>query len=106
MKLKQLNMLFVICISLISNTSYASSSDSWNEHGKEVAEKCIKAANLKNAKAAGDLITYDDAVGFDALLIKGTYPQAHMNKQPGKALCLFDRKSRTAYIAEADNLTK
>ena len=42
-------------------------------------------------------------VGSSAALIAGRYPQAHMAGQEGLSLCLFDRRSRTAQAAPADD---
>jgi hypothetical protein len=46
------------------------------------------------------LVLFDDAVGYDALVVSGTYPQPHMKNQPGKMLCLFNKKTRKASVSE------
>lgn len=86
--------------------SYASSSDAWEEHFQEVKQQCLSATDLLKAKPVGEIMSFDDSVGFDALLIRGLYPQPHMNQQPGMVLCLFDRGTRKAYITTADDLIK
>lgn len=39
-------------------------------------------------------------VEYDALLVRGNYPQQHMNNQVGQSLCLFNRQTRQAYVSE------
>lgn len=82
----------------------ASSPEAWAAHRAEVVAKCKQASGLKNPSLVGQLIEYDDSVGFTAALIAGVYPQPHMRQQPGRSLCLFDRHSRTAQAAPADSL--
>lgn len=82
----------------------ASSPEAWAAHKAEVVAKCKQASGLKNPSLVGQLIEYDDSVGFTAALIAGVYPQPHMRQQPGRSLCLFDRRSRTAQAAPADSL--
>ena len=82
----------------------ASSPDAWAAHKAEVVAKCKQASGLKNPRLVGQLIEYDDSAGITAALIAGVYPQPHMRQQPGRSLCLFDRRSRTAQAAPADSL--
>ena len=82
----------------------ASSPDAWVAHKAEVVAKCKQASGLKNPRLVGQLIEYDDSAGITAALIAGVYPQPHMRQQPGRSLCLFDRRSRTAQAAPADSL--
>jgi hypothetical protein len=81
----------------------ASSTDAWAAHRQEVSQACIRASGLVDARLVGSVITYDDSVGSSAALIAGRYPQAHMAGQEGLSLCLFDRRSRTAQAAPADD---
>lgn len=81
-----------------------SSADAWAAHEAEVVSKCAAASGLKDAKRVGDLIEYDDSVGLTAAMIAGSYPQPHMRNAPGRSLCLFDKRSRTAHAAPADDL--
>ena len=82
----------------------AASPTAWASHSAEVTAKCSKASGLKDAKLVGSLIEYDDSVGYTAAVIAGTYPQPHMKNKPGKSLCLFDKRSRTAHAAPADDV--
>lgn len=83
----------------------ASSPDAWTSFKAEVVAACQAASQLKSPKAAGALVSYDDTVGWTALVLKGRYPQAHMKNRSGRELCLFDRKTRQAHVVEADQLT-
>lgn len=80
----------------------ASSPDAWKQHYQEVNASCLKVSNFRNAKPVGEIVSFSDDVGYDALLIQGNYPQPHMNNQVGKALCLFNRKTRRAYTSEVN----
>ena len=41
-------------------------------------------------------------MGYTALLLQGRYPQKHMKNGLGRELCLFERKSGTAHVKQAD----
>lgn len=81
----------------------ASSADAWAAHRQEVTQACIRASGLVEARLVGNVIHFDDSVGSSAALIAGRYPQAHMARAKGLSLCLFDRRSRTAQAAPADD---
>ena len=78
----------------------ASSSDAWSEHEDAVTAACVAASGLNEAKAASDLILYDDSIGIDALVIAGGYPQAHMAGQVATMLCLYNKAEGTAAVSE------
>ena len=96
--------MFVFCAGNTANMAMASSPAAWSAHDKEVADACTKASGLKKAVATGEPMVFDDSVGMTALLVSGRYPQPHMKNQPGRVLCLFDRKTREAKITPADQL--
>lgn len=108
MKAKQPSIITAIFTfsCLLSTQTFASSPDSWDSYYKTITAKCLQASNLKNSKPAGKIVSYGDLVGFDALLIRGTYPQKHMKNQTGVELCLYDRKNSKAYVTDADNINK
>ncbi len=91
---------------VVSGTAQASSSAAWTAHDKQVTSACLKASQLKQAKALGGLIEYPDQLGVSALLIEGRYPQPHMKNQHGQELCLYDKKTAKAFVTEADALGK
>lgn len=100
--------LVTICGAVVSLATaamtLASSPAAWSTHQSEVVAKCVAASGLKDAKLIGSLVEYDDSVGYTVALIGGTYPQAHMKNQPGRSLCLFDKRKRTAHAAPADDI--
>jgi hypothetical protein len=91
---------FFISALLFASTTIASTDDAWKEHRKQVIETCLKQSGFNKAKAVGDVISFSDNVGYDALLIEGRYPQPHMKNKKGKMLCLFNRKTGVAETSE------
>lgn len=82
----------------------ASTPEAWSAYQQEVVKTCVAASSLRHARAAGERIDFDDDVGLSVLLIAGEYPQPHMKRQRGRELCLFNKHTRTARMADADNL--
>jgi len=87
---------------LIPGMAIASSPEAWRQHFKEVESSCIKKSNLSKAKPVGRVILFSDDVGYDALIIKGHYPQPHMKNALGKELCLFNKRTRKAETSSID----
>ena len=96
---KYIQVATVILLGMTTTNVQASSEKSWSKHNREVMQSCLKASGFKNAEAAGDIKIFGDDVGYDALMVRGIYPQAHMKKASGKALCLFNKRTRKAYIS-------
>ena len=84
-------------------TAHGTTPDAWAAHEKEVVSACAAASNLRHAKPGGKLIDFDDRVGFTAVVIAGRYPQPHMKNKRGRVLCLFDKRTRTPYVSDADS---
>ena len=84
----------------------ASTPESWGAFDEEVLRACIAASSLHQVRAAGERVDFDDRLGYSALLLFGRYPQAHMQTKPGRELCLFDRRTRTAAVSDADRLVR
>lgn len=82
----------------------ASSTDAWKALDKAVVDSCVKASQLKSVKPAGKA-GFDDSVGYEALMLKGIYPQPHMKNQAGTELCLYSRKSKKATVTEWTDLS-
>lgn len=82
----------------------ASSDQAWQAQDKLQRESCLALSHLKGKKVLGAPVLFDDNVGYTALMIGGTYPQAHMKGKPGRELCLFQRSTGKAVISEADSL--
>ncbi|WP_432217674.1 hypothetical protein ACREYJ_23165 [Pseudomonas kribbensis] len=94
--------LSVLC--LIAPLAHASSPDAWAAYDKTVLASCTKASGLKDAKPVGNAAQFDDRVGYTALLLQGQYPQKHMKGQQGTELCLYNKKSKTAFVTEWDSI--
>jgi hypothetical protein len=86
----------------LAGGALASTPQAWSAYDSEVLKACVAASSLKDAHAAGRRVDFDDAIGYSALLLAGNYPQPHMHNQPGRELCLFDRRTRTATVSDAD----
>ncbi|NYH10041.1 hypothetical protein [Pseudomonas moraviensis] len=94
--------LSLLC--LIAPLAHASSPDAWAAYDKAVLASCTKASGLKNAKPVGNAAQFDDRVGYTAVLLQGQYPQKHMKGQQGTELCLYNKKSKTAFVTEWDSI--
>ena len=100
MKLTSLTLtsLFVVALASASQAN-ASTTDAWKALDKAVVDSCMKASQLKEVRAVGKA-GFDDSVGYEALMLRGRYPQPHMKNQPGAELCLFNRHSKKATVTE------
>jgi hypothetical protein len=85
---------------LIDTEARASSPDAIKQHQQEVMNRCLQVSGLRNPQP-GSIVTFGDDVGYDALMVRGNYPQPHMNNQMGQSLCLFNRRTRQAYSSDA-----
>lgn len=78
----------------------ASSPDAWAEYRAELTEACLNASGFTAPKPHTGIIMFDDSVGYDALVVEGAYPQAHMAGQTGMVLCLYNKAAKTAAVSE------
>ena len=101
MKATTLTFLY---LTALTTQAHASSPDAWATHDKAVLASCTKTSGLKNVKPVGNVAQFDDRVGYTALLLQGQYPQKHMKDQQGTELCLYNKKSKTAYVTEWDSI--
>ncbi|MBA1201905.1 hypothetical protein G7009_09045 [Pseudomonas capeferrum] len=90
----------LLACALASSMAHGSSEQAWNDHRQQVLKTCLAASQLKDAHASGKPAEFDDQVGFSALLIEGRYPQAHLKKQRGTELCLYDKRQKRAFVTE------
>ncbi len=93
-----------VCLAAASPYCAASTPQAWSAYDQEVLKACIAASSLRDARATGERVDFDDRIGYSALLIVGHYRQSHMNNRRGRELCLFDRRTRTASVSDADRL--
>ncbi|MFW9078371.1 hypothetical protein ACOI9X_03680 [Pseudomonas sp. P2757] len=96
--------LSLFCLTALAPLAHASSPDAWAAYDKAVLASCTKASGLKIPKPVGNAAQFDDRVGYTALLLQGQYPQKHMKGQQGSELCLYNKKSKTAYVTEWDSI--
>lgn len=96
--------LLLTSLAALASQANASSADAWKALDKTVIDHCVKASQLKNVTATGKA-GFDDSVGYEALMLKGRYPQPHMKNQLGTELCLFNRQSQKATVTEWNAIT-
>ncbi|MDR6606835.1 hypothetical protein [Pseudomonas synxantha] len=96
--------LILLCLTALTSQAHASSPDAWAAYDKAVLASCTKASGLKDAKPVGNAAQFDDRVGYTALLLQGQYPQKQMKGAQGTELCLYNKKSKTAYVTEWDSI--
>jgi hypothetical protein len=92
----------------------ASSPEAWRAYDREVRTACLKASGLLQPRVLGDRVDVPAAppdpngitLILSAFLLEGRYPQAHMKGQMGRELCLFDQRTRKAFVGAAESLTK
>ncbi|MFY0731137.1 hypothetical protein [Pseudomonas sp. NFX15] len=96
--------LTLFCLAALTLQVHASSPDAWAAYDKTVLASCTKASALKDAKPVGSPAQFDDRVGYTALLQQGQYPQKHMKGAQGTELCLYNKKSKAAYVTEWDSI--
>jgi hypothetical protein len=99
------SLLLLASLMVAAGQAYASSDQAWSDLDKAVIDSCVKASQLKNVKPAGTAALFDDSVGYNALLLKGRYPQPHMKNKVGTELCLYQRQSKKAVVTEWDSMT-
>jgi len=62
---------------------------------------CLRASGFRDARLAPLPLRFSDRLNVDARLVVGTYPQPHMKGAQGMALCLYDRRMKTAEVQDA-----
>ncbi|MFD2265175.1 hypothetical protein ACFSM5_19890 [Lacibacterium aquatile] len=97
-------MRFVPAFALLfaATPALASSPDAWAAFAGEVKAACVAASELKDAKPASSQLLFPGTHQQVAMLVTGIYPQPHMKGKAGTVLCLYDQKSATAQISEAE----
>lgn len=105
-------VLGMALLGLMAAPVRASRPAAWRAYDLEVRSACLKASRLAQARVLGERIDVPVAGGtptgstllISALLLQGTYPQAHMGGRKGRELCLFEQRNRRATVAEAESL--
>src|SRR5262249_31613566 len=86
--------------------SRAATPEAWVAHEKEVVTACAAASNLHDPTPGGAVVDFDDRVGFTAVIIEGYYPQPRMKHKRGRVLCLFEKRTRIAFVSAADSIVR
>lgn len=84
----------------LSSVSFASSNEAWKQHDQAMKTACVKASQLKKVKLVSNIMLFDDPAGYSAVLMQGTFPQAHMKNKTGQELCLWNKTTKKAYVSE------
>jgi hypothetical protein len=95
--------LLLVSTALADGAALASSPDAWRAYDRQVRTACVAASRLAAARVKGKRVDVLD-LDISALLLEGTYPQPHMRGQKGLELCLFERRSGRAKVADGDRL--
>ena len=85
---------------LLTSPASSSTPASWAASAKAGQAACRTAAGLLWPRVSATIL-FSDAIGRDAMLVSGTYPQPRMKRATGTMLCLYDRRRRTAEVSEA-----
>jgi hypothetical protein len=80
-------------------SAWASSTDAWEALDKASAKACIAASGFREASVLPS-VHFSDVTAYDARVVSGVYPQAHMKGASGKMLCLYNRKTRQVEVQE------
>jgi hypothetical protein len=97
-------LVIAAAAALAAAPAFASTDAAWAASNRAGAAACIAAANLARASVSAPL-NFSDQVGRDAFLVRGTYKQRFMKGAKGTMLCLYDRRTHRAEVAEAKGWT-
>lgn len=89
----------ILALGLIAagaESARASSPDAWTELFKRASAACAKASELKKVRT-GKPVDFSDKV---LVIVDGIWPQPHMKNAPARFACLYDKRARTAEVAE------
>ncbi len=93
-------LLIPAAAALLAAPASASTPEAWKLMQRQAERACLKASALARPRVS-NMVVFDDATGVAAMLVTGTYPQAHMKGAIGTHLCLYNRKAKKAAIEEA-----
>ncbi|MEM4990767.1 hypothetical protein V8G57_25490 [Collimonas sp. H4R21] len=102
--LKTSIILMCDCMSWTINAQ-ASSANAWIKHHENVVDSCIKISQLNDAKPAGSPVEFPDSAGYTAIMLQGHMLKGSMKKAKSRALCLFNKRTQTAYVADAEMMS-
>ncbi len=85
----------IIALSVTSTPVQASSGPAWSEFNARVTRACVAASGIRHSRPS-TIVGFDDRVGTVAMLISN-----RTRKSTSSKLCLYDKRSRTAYVDDA-----
>lgn len=91
---------FTLALTAIASPAGASTEAAWAAFAKAGRAACVAAANFARPVVSAPL-NFSDAIGRDAMLVRGMYKQRFMHQAWGTMLCLYDRRTHRAEVAEA-----
>jgi hypothetical protein len=96
--MKLLHVAFCATITLVgaSSTAHASSPQAWPAFNVRVTRACVAASGFRNPRAS-QIVGFDDRVGMVAMLVSD-----RTRGSSGSKLCLFNKRTRTAYVDDAE----
>lgn len=86
----------IAAILVVATPASASSDEAWAEFHRRATQSCLAASDIKEPRASA-VLDFDDRAGKAAILISDRTKGGARSQ-----LCLYDKASRTAFIAEAD----
>ena len=89
-----------IALVAAAGPALASTDAAWAASNRAGRAACIAAANLARPSVSAPL-SFSDQVGRDAMLVRGMYKRRFMKNAWGTMLCLYDRRTHRAEVAEA-----
>ena len=90
----------ILVAALIAAPATASTEAAWKASARHGREACVAAAHLLRPTISA-AVGFSDRTGYDAMLVRGTYPQKFMKGAKGTMLCLYNRRSHHAETVEA-----
>jgi len=85
---------------LVAAPATASTEAAWQASARNGRAACIAAAHLLRPTVSAP-VGFSDRTGFDAMLVRGIYPQKFMKGARGTMLCLYDRRTHRTEAVEA-----
>jgi len=90
----------ILAALLVATPATASTEAAWKASIRNGRAACIAAAHLLRPTLSSP-VGFSDRTGYDAILVRGTYPQKFMKRAQGTMLCLYDRRTHRAEAVEA-----
>ena len=97
MKIRSMAIIALGVTAVSMTAARASTSEKWAELMQRASGACVKASELKKAKA-GTPVDFSDKM---LVMVDGIWPQPHMKNAPARFACLYDKRTQRAEAVEA-----